>query len=80
MIDSSRESQKKWDRTHSHAIRKAKAKYDAQNPVWSFRPPQEMREWLEEERWNNTNRTPESNAQLVTRKLKKLMNLEQQGY
>jgi O-methyltransferase involved in polyketide biosynthesis len=76
MTDSSRESKKKWDLTHSQIIRKSKARYDANHPVWSFRPSQEIREWLEEERWDNQDGDPESNAQLVTRKLKKLMNRE----
>lgn len=76
----SRHSQKKWDKAHPEAIKEFKAKYDAENPVWSFRPPSEIREWLEEERWSDEDGKPETNAALIIRKLEKLMKLEQQGY
>lgn len=54
--------------------------YDKKQPIWSFRPTTENLEWLEEERWENEDGTPESNAALLNRKLAKLRKLEQQGF
>jgi O-methyltransferase involved in polyketide biosynthesis len=67
--------QKKWDETHPEIIKKSKANYDQKRPVWSFRPEPELIQWLEEERWEN-----ETTAELLNRKLTKLMKLEQEGY
>jgi O-methyltransferase involved in polyketide biosynthesis len=80
MTDPYRETKKKWDEAHYQVIKQSKAKYDLKNPTWSFRPTEELREWLEEERWDNEDGSTESNAQLLTRKLTKLMKLEREGY
>jgi hypothetical protein len=72
--------QQKWDKKNRKTVQKSKAEYNRKNPVWGFRPDEEMREWLEEERWNDNNGNPETNAALVIRKLNKLMNMERQGY
>ncbi len=61
-------------------MKESKTKYDANNPVWSFRPSPQLIEWLEEERWYDRDGKLENNAALLTRKLNKLMNLERQGY
>lgn len=75
-----RTSQQKWDAKNSSIIKESKTKYDQNNPVWSFRLTSELQEWLEAERWNTNKGKPESNAQLITRKLEKLRTLESQGY
>lgn len=80
MSDKYRDTKKQWDKTHPEAIQKSKAKYDANNPVWQFRVNPELHEWLEEERWDDADGKPETNAALVVRKLTKLMKLERQGY
>ena len=67
--------QQRWDASHPEVIKESKAKYDADNPILSFRPTPEILEWLEEERWDN-----ETNAALLKRKLEKLRQLECQGY
>jgi hypothetical protein len=79
-IKNSRSSQKKWDENNHRKIRISKAKYDSKNPIWSFRPNQELLQWLEEERWDDNDGKPETNAALLTRKLTKLMEMERQGY
>ncbi len=76
----SRSSQKRWDAANPEVVRESKAKYDEKNPIWSFRPTPELRKWLEEERWDDEDGKPETNAALVIRKLEKLKKLEQQGY
>lgn len=68
-----RDSKNKWDKDHPQVIKKAKAKYDMKNPIWSFRPSLELRDWLEEQRMDS-----EGNAHLLTRKLSELMSLKQQ--
>ena len=73
-----RETKKRWDKQNVDKVKESKAKYDADNPVWSIRFKDEdgnVLEWLNEERWDN-----ESNQELLMRKLRKLMNLENQGY
>ncbi len=72
--------QQRWDKKHQETVKNSKAKYDKKNPVWAFRPDAEMRQWLEEERWDDKDGKPETNAALVIRKLRKLMKLERQGY
>ena len=72
--------QQKWDKKHSDKVKKSKAEYDKENPVWGFRPTPELKEWLEKERWDDKDGKPESNAALVTRKLEKLMEMEYQRY
>ena len=56
------------------------AEYNKKRPVWLFRPTPENIEWLEEERWDDDNGKPESDAMLLNRKLDKLRKLEQQGF
>ncbi|MDJ0718466.1 MAG: hypothetical protein QNJ54_30280 [Prochloraceae cyanobacterium] len=68
-----RKSQIKWDTTHPETIKKSKNQYDRKRPVWSFRPSEELIEWLEKERGDR-----ESNAALLARKLVKLMELERE--
>jgi O-methyltransferase involved in polyketide biosynthesis len=80
MNDPYRETKDKWDKEHPDIIKKSKAKYDQNNPTWSFRPSEEIKDWLEEERWDREDGKPESNAQLLARKLSKLMKLEREGY
>jgi len=69
-----RETKKRWDEQNADKVKESKAKYDAENPVWSIRFKDEdenVIQWLNEERWDD-----ESNQDLLMRKLKKLMNLE----
>ncbi|MDJ0581680.1 hypothetical protein [Crocosphaera sp.] len=75
-----RTSQQQWDTKNAKIIKESKDKYDDKNPVWSFRPTTELIEWLNEERWDKQDGKPETNAQLVIRKLNKLRQLEYQGY
>ena len=53
---------------------------ESELPMWFFQPSSENLQWLEEERWDNDDGEPESNAQLINRKLEKLRKLEQQGF
>jgi len=70
--DLQKSSQKRWDEKHPELIKKSKERFDTKHPVWSFRPTPELLEWLEEERWDDEDSKPETNAALVIRKLKKL--------
>jgi hypothetical protein len=72
--------QQKWNEKNTEVIQKAQDKYDKKRPTWSFRPTSEILDWLEEERWDDENGNPETNAALVIRKLEKLRQLENQGY
>lgn len=65
--------QQQYHADNPSVIKEAKAKYDSKRPVLSFRPKPEILEWLEKERKEN-----ETDAELLNRKLGKLMNLEQQ--
>lgn len=67
-------AQQQWHTNNPSVIKAAKAKYDSKRPVFSFRPKPEILEWLEKERCES-----ETDAQLLNRKLGKLMNLEQQS-
>ncbi|MEG4959825.1 MULTISPECIES: hypothetical protein [unclassified Microcoleus] len=67
-------AQQQWHTNNPSVIKEAKAKYDSKRPVYSFRPKPEILEWLEKERCED-----ESDADLLNRKLGKLMNLEQQS-
>ena len=80
MSDKNLTPQQRWQKKNQDIVRKSKAKYDSKNPVWGIRPDEELRKWLEEERWDDENGKPESNSALVIRKLRKLMKLERQGY
>jgi len=81
MPESYRATKKEWDKNNPEIIKESKKKYDEKNPIWSFRPSEELREWLEEERWDSEeDGKPETNAQLLSRKLNKLMKLEREGY
>lgn len=71
---------KKWDAENPDIIKQSKAEYDRKNPVISFRPTPELLQWLEEERWNDDDGKPETDAALIRRKLEKLMKMENQGY
>ncbi|MDF0556400.1 hypothetical protein [Kamptonema sp. UHCC 0994] len=64
--------QQQWQANNPEVIRKAKAKYDSKRPILSFRPKPEILKWLEKERSPN-----ETDANLLNRKLEKLMKLEQ---
>ena len=72
--------QQQWNEEHPEAIQRAQVEYEKKRPTWSFRPTVETIEWLEEERWDDDEGKPESNASLLNRKLEKLRKLEQQGY
>lgn len=80
MSEKYREIKNNWDKSNSDKVKESKAKYDKKNPVWSFRPTPEMIEWLEKERWDDSNGNPENNAALLIRKLEKLMEMEYKGY
>jgi hypothetical protein len=64
--------QQQWHTNNPGVIKEAKAKYDSKRPVFSFRPKPEILEWLEKERCEG-----ESDADLLNRKLGKLMKLEE---
>ena len=64
--------QQQWYTKNSGVIKEAKAKYDSKRPVFSFRPKPEILEWLEKERYEG-----ESDADLLNRKLGKLIKLEE---
>lgn len=64
--------QQQWHTNNPGVIKEAKAKYDSKRPVLSFRPKPEILEWLERERCES-----ESDAELLNRKLGKLMKLEE---
>lgn len=80
MSDKYRAAKNNWDKNNPDKVKTSKAEYDKKKPIWGFRPTPELREWLEKERWDDENGNPETNAALVIRKLKKLMNLERKGY
>ena len=63
--------QQQWHANNPEVIREAKVRYDSKRPVLSFRPKPEILEWLEKERCES-----ETDAQLLNRKLEKLMQLE----
>lgn len=64
--------QQQWHANNPEIIRESKAKYDSKRPVFSFRPKPDILEWLEKERYES-----ESDAELLNRKLGKLMKLEE---
>ncbi|MEG4034605.1 hypothetical protein QUA03_12345 [Microcoleus sp. S36b_A4] len=64
--------QQQWHTNNPGVIKEAKAKYDSKRPVFSFRPKPEILEWLEKERCED-----ETDADLLNRKLGKLMKLEE---
>ena len=64
--------QQQWHTNNPGVIKEAKAKYDSKRPVLSFRPKPEILEWLERERYES-----ETDAELLNRKLGKLMKLEE---
>ncbi|CAD5988459.1 hypothetical protein PCC9214_05387 (plasmid) [Planktothrix tepida] len=77
-LTSPRQSQEKWDANNSDIIKESKAKYDSNNPIWSVRfkaEHQDILDWLNEERYDD-----ETNQDLLIRKLRKLMKMENQGY
>ncbi|MEG3898103.1 hypothetical protein QT989_20890 [Microcoleus sp. SVA1_B6] len=65
-------AQQQYHANNPSVIKEAKARYDIKRPVFSFRPKPEILEWLEKERCEG-----ESDAELLNRKLGKLMKLEQ---
>jgi hypothetical protein len=67
-------AQQQYHTNNPEVIRKAKAKYDSKRPVLSFRPKPEILEWLERERCEG-----ETDAELLNRKLGKLMKLEERS-
>lgn len=75
MSDKNLTPQQRWQRKNKDVVKKSKADYDKKNPVWSFRPDEELRNWLEESKENDK----ESNARVVIRKLNKLMNMEKKN-
>ena len=80
MSNKYRETKNNWDKNNPDKVKKSKAEYDKKNPIWSFRPTPELREWLEKERADLEDGKPETNAALVIRKLEKLMEMEYKGY
>jgi hypothetical protein len=80
MTDKYKETRKRWDDNHPDIIKESKARYNANNPTFSFRPTPELLQWLDEERWEDEDGKPETNSALIIRKLEKLMKLEREGY
>lgn len=76
----SKSRQQLWNEANPDALKKAQSVYNEKRPIWTFRPTPENLEWLEEERWEDEDGKPESNASLLNRKLEKLKKLEQQGF
>lgn len=76
MSDKYRDTKDNWDENNPEKVKKSKAKYDKDNPVWGFRPTPELREWLSRDRKEDSDGIPETNAALVLRKLKQLMDWE----
>jgi hypothetical protein len=72
--------QQRWNEANRDALYEAQENYNQKRPVISFRPTTELLEWLEEERWEDENGKPESDAALLNRKLKKLQQLETKGF
>ncbi len=72
--------QQQWNEANPQVLKKAQETYDEKRPIWSFRPNTENLKWLEEERWDDEEGKPESNAALINRKLGKLRKLEEQGF
>lgn len=66
--------QQQWHANNPEVIRESKTKYNSKRPVFSFRPKPEILEWLERERYEG-----ESDAELLNRKLGKLMKLEERS-
>jgi len=66
--------QQQYHANNPEVIRTAKAKYDSKRPVLSFRPKPEILEWLERERCEG-----ETDAELLNRKMGKLMKLEERS-
>ncbi len=63
-----------------HVVIQPQNKSDEKSHTMSFSPTAELLEWLEEERGTDDNGESETDASLLNRKLKKLKNLEQQGF
>ena len=72
MSDKNLTPQQRWQRKNKDVVKKSKANYDQKNPVWAFRPDEELRNWLKKSKESDG----ESNASVVIRKLKKLMKME----
>ncbi len=70
-------AQERYHKTEKgrRVLKKSQALYDSKHPRISWRPPEEILEWLTEEQYSE-----ESMSATVNRKLKKLMKLEQQGF
>lgn len=75
MSDKNLTPQQRWQNKNKDVVKKSKANYDNKNPVWAFRPDEELRNWL----INSKQSDSESNAKVVIRKLKKLMKIEKEG-
>lgn len=69
------QKRKAWDAANPDIIKQSKAEYDKKRPVVSFRPAPEIREWLDEERYDD-NGVPETDTALINRKLDKLRRME----
>ena len=80
MSEIAKSKQQQWSEEHPNVIQEAQVEYNKKRPTWSFRPTLENIEWLEEERWDDDNGKPESDAMLLNRKLVKSRKLEQQGF
>ena len=72
MSDKNLTRQQKWQGKNKDIVKSSKANYDKKNPVWAFRPDEELRIWLKNAKQSDN----ESNASVVIRKLNKLMNIE----
>ena len=70
--------QQRWDRKNKKTVRESKAEYDKKNPVWAFRPYEELRKWLLSAKTNDENGKLETNAAVTIRKLEKLKKLEEE--
>lgn len=80
MTDKYKITRQKWDKNNQHIVKESKAKYNAKNPILSFRANPELLEWLEKERGKDKNGKLEKTSALIIRKLEKLMQIEKERY
>lgn len=77
---SAKSNQQLWNEANRDKVYESQEKYNQKRPIMSFRPKTELLEWLQEERYQDDNGEPETDAALLNRKLEKLRQLEQKGF
>lgn len=75
-----RQCQSLGNNANPGALKKAQEAHNEKRPALSFQPTPENLECLEEKRWEDKDRKPESNGSWLNRKLEKLRKLEKQGF